>query len=225
MDTTLPPHFGIILQLPTNDDLNKWKHIDVVLAPVGINKLPNGVISRENLLQNGWKEVKVGTAPENEVRMYGKIAAKRKQYAIKPRIAMTIHKALGGDFGSVATSVNFSNRDFGYRLWQKEQVEVLISRTHTTKDLIFVGDPTETADNLRKYGGFVPGIRPGENTALYIEKIVTKFKFFRAIKNLYLEPPKIQIWSHLKKSKLKMPKFRDSAIFNPTDTKDRRGPR
>ena len=57
--------------------------------------------------------------------MYGKIAAKRKQYAIKPRIAMTIHKALGGDFGSVATSVNFSNRDFGYRLWQKEQVEVL----------------------------------------------------------------------------------------------------
>lgn len=139
---------GIILQLPTNDDLNKWKHIDVVLAPVGINKLPNGVISRENLLQNGWKEVKVGTAPENEVRMYGKIAAKRKQYAIKPRIAMTIHKALGGDFGSVATSVNFSNRDFGYRLWQKEQVEVLISRTHTTKDLIFVGDPTETADNL-----------------------------------------------------------------------------
>jgi preprotein translocase subunit SecY len=35
-------------------------------------------------------------------------------------------------------------------------------------------NPTETADNLRKYGGFVPGIRPGENTALYIEKIVTK---------------------------------------------------
>ena len=35
-------------------------------------------------------------------------------------------------------------------------------------------NPTETADNLRKYGGFVPGIRPGENTAMYIDKIVTK---------------------------------------------------
>ena len=32
-------------------------------------------------------------------------------------------------------------------------------------------NPAETADNLRKYGGFIPGIRPGENTAAYIEKI------------------------------------------------------
>ena len=35
-------------------------------------------------------------------------------------------------------------------------------------------NPTETADNLRKYGGFIPGIRPGESTALYIENILTK---------------------------------------------------
>ena len=42
-------------------------------------------------------------------------------------------------------------------------------------------NPVETADNLRKYGGFVPGIRPGENTALYIEKIVTKLTTIGAI--------------------------------------------
>ena len=42
-------------------------------------------------------------------------------------------------------------------------------------------NPTETADNLRKYGGFVPGIRPGENTALYIEKIVTKLTTIGAL--------------------------------------------
>jgi len=42
-------------------------------------------------------------------------------------------------------------------------------------------NPTETADNLRKYGGFVPGIRPGENTALYIEKIVTKLTTIGAV--------------------------------------------
>jgi len=40
---------------------------------------------------------------------------------------------------------------------------------------------TETADNLRKYGGFVPGIRPGENTALYIDKIVTKLTTIGAL--------------------------------------------
>jgi preprotein translocase subunit SecY len=42
-------------------------------------------------------------------------------------------------------------------------------------------NPTETADNLRKYGGFVPGIRPGENTALYIEKILTKLTTIGAL--------------------------------------------
>ena len=35
-------------------------------------------------------------------------------------------------------------------------------------------NPNETADNLRKYGGFIPGIRPGESTAIYIENILTK---------------------------------------------------
>ena len=35
-------------------------------------------------------------------------------------------------------------------------------------------NPNEAADNMRKYGGFVPGIRPGKNTADYMNKILTK---------------------------------------------------
>jgi preprotein translocase subunit SecY len=35
-------------------------------------------------------------------------------------------------------------------------------------------NPTETADNLRKYGGFIPGIRPGSNTAAYIDYVLTR---------------------------------------------------
>ncbi len=35
-------------------------------------------------------------------------------------------------------------------------------------------NPNEAADNMRKYGGFIPGIRPGKNTADYINKILTK---------------------------------------------------
>ena len=34
-------------------------------------------------------------------------------------------------------------------------------------------NPNETAENLRKYGGFIPGIRPGESTAIYIDTILT----------------------------------------------------
>ena len=42
-------------------------------------------------------------------------------------------------------------------------------------------NPVETADNLRKYGGFIPGIRPGESTALYIENILTKLTTIGAL--------------------------------------------
>lgn len=35
-------------------------------------------------------------------------------------------------------------------------------------------NPNEAADNMRKYGGFIPGIRPGKNTADYMNSILTK---------------------------------------------------
>jgi preprotein translocase subunit SecY len=35
-------------------------------------------------------------------------------------------------------------------------------------------NPNEAADNMRKYGGFIPGIRPGRNTAEYMNKILTR---------------------------------------------------
>jgi len=35
-------------------------------------------------------------------------------------------------------------------------------------------NPDEVADNIRKYGGFIPGIRPGKNTAQHIDKILTR---------------------------------------------------
>ena len=46
-----------------------------------------------------------------------------------------------------------------------------------------VFNPKETAENLRKYGGYVPGIRPGERTAEYIENILLKLT---TIGSLYL---------------------------------------
>jgi preprotein translocase subunit SecY len=37
-----------------------------------------------------------------------------------------------------------------------------------------VFNPQETADNLRQYGGFIPGIRPGKNTADYLDFVLTR---------------------------------------------------
>jgi preprotein translocase subunit SecY len=44
-----------------------------------------------------------------------------------------------------------------------------------------VFNPKETADNLKKSGAFVPGIRPGEQTARYIEKIILRLTMVGAI--------------------------------------------
>jgi preprotein translocase subunit SecY len=37
-----------------------------------------------------------------------------------------------------------------------------------------VFNPTETADNLKKHGGFLPGIRPGERTAQFIDQVLMR---------------------------------------------------
>jgi preprotein translocase subunit SecY len=42
-------------------------------------------------------------------------------------------------------------------------------------------NPEETAENLKKYGGFVPGIRPGKKTAEYIDYVLTRITVIGAI--------------------------------------------
>ncbi len=44
-----------------------------------------------------------------------------------------------------------------------------------------VFNPKETAENLRKHGGYIPGIRPGERTAFYIDDILTRLTTIGAL--------------------------------------------
>ncbi|TYC56328.1 preprotein translocase subunit SecY [Rhodobacterales bacterium] len=44
-----------------------------------------------------------------------------------------------------------------------------------------VFNPSDTADNLKKHGGFIPGIRPGERTAQYIDYVLTRITVVGAI--------------------------------------------
>ncbi|MBN2333667.1 MAG: preprotein translocase subunit SecY [Deltaproteobacteria bacterium] len=41
--------------------------------------------------------------------------------------------------------------------------------------------PDDVADNLKKYGGYVPGIRPGKKTAEYLDRILTRLTFWGAV--------------------------------------------
>lgn len=42
-------------------------------------------------------------------------------------------------------------------------------------------NPVDVADNMRRYGGFIPGIRPGKNTAEYIDRVLTRITLTGAI--------------------------------------------
>ena len=44
-----------------------------------------------------------------------------------------------------------------------------------------VFNPTDTADNMRKYGGFIPGIRPGRKTADYIDDVLSRLTIIGAL--------------------------------------------
>jgi preprotein translocase subunit SecY len=44
-----------------------------------------------------------------------------------------------------------------------------------------VFNPADTADNLKKYGGFIPGIRPGQRTAEYIDYVLTRLTVLGAL--------------------------------------------
>ena len=42
-------------------------------------------------------------------------------------------------------------------------------------------NPVDVADNMKRYGGFIPGIRPGKNTAEYIDRVLTRLTLSGAI--------------------------------------------
>ena len=42
-------------------------------------------------------------------------------------------------------------------------------------------NPVDVADNMKKHGGFIPGLRPGRPTAEYIEKILSRITLSGAI--------------------------------------------
>ena len=69
----------------------------------------------------------------------------------------------------------------GQPLYMLLYAALIVFFTYFYTAIVF--NPAETADNLKKYGGFVPGIRPGQNTAEYFDYVVTRLT---AVGALYL---------------------------------------
>jgi preprotein translocase subunit SecY len=62
-----------------------------------------------------------------------------------------------------------------------------------------VFNPKDTAENLKKSGAFLPGIRPGEQTARYVEKITLRLTLIGAIyvSLVCLLPEFLIVWKHV----------------------------
>jgi preprotein translocase subunit SecY len=69
----------------------------------------------------------------------------------------------------------------GMPLYVLLYITAIIFFTYFYVSIIF--NPTDVADNLRKYGGFIPGIRPGKNTSDYIDSVLSRLTL---VGSLYL---------------------------------------
>ncbi len=68
---------------------------------------------------------------------------------------------------------------YGQPLYYLLYVAAIIFFCYFYVSIIF--NPADLADNMRKYGGFIPGIRPGKRTAEYIDRILTRITLVGAI--------------------------------------------
>lgn len=67
----------------------------------------------------------------------------------------------------------------GMPLYSVLYVAAIIFFTYFYVSIIF--NPSDVADNLRKYGGFIPGIRPGRNTSDFIDGVLSRITLVGAI--------------------------------------------
>jgi preprotein translocase subunit SecY len=68
---------------------------------------------------------------------------------------------------------------YGQPIYYLLQVLAIVFFSYFYVSIIF--NPTDLADNMRKYGGFIPGIRPGKRTAEYIDRILTRLNLVGAL--------------------------------------------
>ncbi len=87
--------------------------------------------------------------------------------AFPPTVGELLHTSWARDF-----SAFFSPNKFPYIVG--ESILIIIF-TYFYTAVTF--NPVEQADNLKKYGGFIPGVRPGRPTAEYLDRILARLTF------------------------------------------------
>jgi len=85
----------------------------------------------------------------------------------------------GGMFENTWVSAAIAQLSMGFPLYNLLYVTLIIFFAYFYTAIIF--KPDDVAENMRKYGGFVPGIRPGKRTAEYIDGILARITLAGAV--------------------------------------------
>jgi len=86
-------------------------------------------------------------------------------------------QTIGQFIPAISTSVN----RFIYNAWVYNILYVVLVILFTYFYTGITFNPVEVADNMKKYGGFIPGFRPGRPTAEYLDRVLTRLTFVGAI--------------------------------------------
>ena len=81
----------------------------------------------------------------------------------------------------VPSWTGFVNRNFLPSSWWYLLVEAVLIIVFTYFYTSVQFNPVDQADNLRKYGGYIPGIRPGPPTAAYLDRVLQRLTLFGAL--------------------------------------------
>jgi len=184
---------GIVAEIPralvTTFELGRTGAISSVLI-ISIFLLLIGTILFIVFMERAFRKILINY-PKRQVgnKMYGgessHLPLKINSAGVIPAIFASALLLLPVTF----SNFNFSDNDFflnisslfsqGQPLYMILYAAGIIFFTFFYTSIVF--NPKETAENLRRYGGYIPGIRPGESTELYIEEILTRLTTIGAL--------------------------------------------
>lgn len=90
---------------------------------------------------------------------------------LPPMLTSYLHSKAGSDQGGVLVSI-LEQLGYGRPLTQLVFFIATMFFTYFYVDMLF--NPKDTAENLKKHGGFIPGIRPGKETQKYIQGVLDR---------------------------------------------------
>ncbi|MGE5507657.1 MAG: preprotein translocase subunit SecY [Chitinophagales bacterium] len=157
-----------------------------VLSVLAFLVISVAIIAGVILVQEGQRRVPVQYAKQMRGRkLYGgastHIPLRVNQAGVIPVIFASSILAFPLTILSYFPAAQRVARIFGYGSFWYNFIEVILIVFFTFFYTAISFNPIQVADNMKKYGGFIPGLRPGRPTAEYLERVLTRITLVGAL--------------------------------------------